>query len=111
MTIPYTETRIYSWFDLQAELCNLMGIPEDKFRNYHQVVGGEYKDFWHVCLEFIVPYNMNNDTIVTMYSIDPEWFEDTAEEDQWKNLVLVAWNKLCDELDPNGAGIRVSFSW
>ena len=109
MTIPYTEVRIYSWFDIQAELCNLMGIPEDKFRDYHKVVGGEYKDFWHVCLETIVPYNMSNDSIVTMYSTDPEFFN--KEEDQWQNLVLVAWNKLYFSLSPDDSGIRVSFSW
>jgi hypothetical protein len=111
MTSPYTEVRIYSWFDLQAELCNLMGIPQDKFRRYHDVDGGEYKDFWHVCLNTIIPYNMNNDSIVTMYmySTDPELVE--GEEDQWQNLVLVAWNKLYAELSPDDSGISVSFSW
>ena len=100
---------LYDWFEIQAKLCEVMGIDEDNFRGYHKVVGGEYKDFWHVCLETIVPDNMNNDTIDKMFSTKPEWFEGDAA---WKNLVLKAWNTVYESLTgPNDPGLYVRFSW
>ena len=109
-TIPHEVRNIYDWFELQAELCKLMGISEDNFRDYHGIVGGDYKDFWHVCLETIVPDNMSNGTIVCLYSTEEEWF---IGDDAWKNLVLVAWNKLYSSIEPSGldSGILVNFSW
>lgn len=54
----------YDWFDIQQEICKRMGIEEKHFRRYHELVGGDYKDLWHVCLDSVVPDNMANDTTV-----------------------------------------------
>lgn len=53
----------FDWFDIEKEICKEMGIEEQYFRDYHKLVGGEYKDLWHFWLEYFdsVP---NNDTIV-----------------------------------------------
>lgn len=112
MAVTPKIVKIYDWFDIQAELCRIMGIPEDMFRDYHKIVGGQYKDFWHVCLETIVPDNMSNGTTVTMFSCyDADTYYEG--EEAWKNEVLKAWNKLYDELDESGTdgGIEVTFCW
>lgn len=106
------QTTVYDWFDIQNELCKIMDIPEDKFRDYHEIDGGDYKDFWHVCLDTIVPDHMSNGTTVTMFSVNENFYR--GADDQWKNKVLVAWNKLYNEiLGPNNtdSGIEVSFDW
>ena len=112
MAVTPRIVKVYNWSDIQDELCRIMGIPEDKFRDYHHVVGGKYKDFWHVCLDHIVPESMQNGTTVTLWSLDEERF-DFEEEDAWKMEVIQAWNKLYEELDESGtdSGIEVNFSW
>jgi hypothetical protein len=40
----------YEWDDIQEFLCQHLGIEHDQFRGYHNVVGGDYKDLWHVWL-------------------------------------------------------------
>lgn len=104
--------KVYNWFDIEKELCTIMGIPEDMFRDYHKIVGGHYKDFWHVCLEHIVPESMQNGTTVTLWSVDEQWL-DFEEEDQWKLVVIRAWNKLYETIDETGtdSGVQVSFCW
>jgi hypothetical protein len=109
---------VYDWGDIEKELCVLIGIDPKFFRNYHEVVGGEYKDFWHVALDTFVPDNMSNGTIVPMFRDDEQWFDGNKKytgENEWKLLLLQAWNKLYDELDEqNGgkdSGIAVRFAW
>lgn len=105
MITPIT-TVTYDWFDIQTELCDIMEIPEDKFRDYHKIVGGKYKDFWHVCLESIIPDQMSNYTTVTMYEFEGELFEG---DEEWKNRVLEAWNTFMKSI--NADNIYVNFSW
>lgn len=101
---------LYDWDDIQTAMCEIIGIDKDMFRDYHKVVGGEYKDFWHVCLEQFIPDNMSNDSIEMMWRHDdPDCF---TGDDAWKNLVLNAWNTVYDSIASNtDAGIYVSFSW
>jgi len=110
--IPSKQVTVYDWNDLRTALCEVMGIPEDKFRDYHEIVGGEYKDFWHVCLDVIIPDSMSNGNIVTMFRGDEEWFDDEPDS-EWKILVIKAWNTIYDQLDTSGTdgGIEVHFSW
>lgn len=51
MKLKARKLKYYGWDDIEARLCFHLGIPVDKFRDYHLHVGGEYKDFWHVWLE------------------------------------------------------------
>jgi hypothetical protein len=53
----------YDWFDIQREICKEMGIEEQYFRDYHKLVGGEYKDLWYIWLEYFQS-DVTNDTIV-----------------------------------------------
>lgn len=102
---------VYEWFDIQDEICDVMGIPRDKFRDYHEIVGGDYRDLWHTAMNSVVPDNMSNGTIVTMWDIDDiEWaIERTKEE--WARPFFEAYNVVMKELDPNNKGVLVRFSW
>lgn len=101
---------VYNWFDIEVELCRRMGIEPDQFRDYHTVVGGDYRDLWHVALESVVPDNMTNGTIMTMYPLDDiEWCVEKAGD--WTRPFFEAYNALLDELDPDFHGIEVRFSW
>ena len=42
----------FDWFDIQKEICKEMGIEEQYFRDYHKLIGGEYKDLWHEWLHY-----------------------------------------------------------
>ena len=113
MKVSYTETKVYDWDSLQAAICEVMGIQEEAFRDYHKVVGGDYKDLWHVALDTIIPNQMSNDTIVTMYPIEDQIDDDSfwLADRSWAKPMLEAYGKLMKELDPNHDGIKVRFSW
>jgi len=46
-TITYFE-----WSDIQKAICVEMGIEPKYFRDYHELIGGKYKDLWHAWLEY-----------------------------------------------------------
>lgn len=105
---------VYDWFDLQVELCKIMGIQENQFRDFEDHKNtGVYKDFWHVALEYIIPNQLSNDTIVKIYNAYV--IEDWAGEEPWENLVLKAWNELYFSLvegeENEDEGILVKFNW
>lgn len=68
---PSTKHKIYDWDDIQERICELMKIDEKHFRNYHEVVGGEYKDLWHVWLD--ITYKITNDHAC------PFWFSEVED--------------------------------
>lgn len=106
-------TPVYDWNDIEDELCVLMGIDKELFRDYHKIVGGKYKDFWHVALESIIPDYMTNGSTVTLWRFEEDWFDDEkyTGENEWKQVMLKAWNQICERIDPNNNGIKVNFSW
>lgn len=78
-TVEYVE-----WKDLQQEICDEMGIKMEQFRNYHEVVGGEYKDLWHLWLWYIND-RLFNDSIIPHY--EDEIYDDDARnwlKDRWE---------------------------
>ena len=54
---------VFDWFDIQKEICKEMGIDEELFRDYHKVIGGDYKDLWHEWMNYFQG-EVRNDTIV-----------------------------------------------
>ena len=91
----------FDWFDIQKEICKEMGIEEQYFRDYHKVVGGEYKDLWHIWLEYFesIP---NNDTIVfndlgEMMEYKVEMV--TEEGDEWSIPFIESVYKVWDEFE------------
>lgn len=114
---------VYNWFDIRDEICKRMGISKQDFRSYHKVVGGEYKDLWHVAIQTVIPDRMSNDTIVKMNMIeDYEGNEDYycnirkqrdehREEQPWAAAFFEKYNEVMTELDPEVNGVHVKFSW
>ena len=99
---------VYSWRDIRNEICDVMGIPRDKFRDYHEIVGGDYKDLWHIALRWVVPENMSNGVIVTMWPVDDiEWV--IKSEEEWTKPFFEAYNAVMEEID--ATGVLVRFSW
>jgi hypothetical protein len=145
---------VYDWYDIQNEICKLMGItkeefrdlkksnqhfqiwcdskgygkkdPEGKDRNASQIwfkeytkspdgeaARPEYCDVWHFALETVIPDEMHNDSIVTMYAIedydeDQEYYHKNVD---WKKSFLDAYHQVMLKLDPDCEGINVEFSW
>ena len=48
----------YLWSDIKKEICQRMKIDKKDFRNYHNIVGGEYKDLWYEWIKYFdIPIN------------------------------------------------------
>lgn len=112
---------VYNWFDIEREICKEMGIQENQFRKYHEVVGGDYKDLWHVCIDMLIPDQFSNDTIVRFYKgdapfeLNPEeewgWNKYIKEKGDWVIPFIKAQEKVFSELDGNHDDFYVEFSW
>jgi hypothetical protein len=103
-TIDYVD-----WLDIQKEICKEMGIEEKFFRYYHKVVGGEYKDLWHIWLEYF-DSEVTNDTIVfndcdERMDIKIEWI--TEEGDEWAIPFVEAVYKIWDKFEIG----YIKYSW
>ncbi len=103
-TIDYVD-----WLDIQKEICKEMGIEEKFFRDYHKVVGGEYKDLWHIWLEYF-DSEVTNDTIVfndcdERMDIKIEWI--TEEGDEWAIPFVEAVYKIWDKFEIG----YIKYSW
>ena len=40
----------YDFNDIEKFICKELEIEQKFFRDYHEIIGGSYKDFWHVWL-------------------------------------------------------------
>lgn len=102
----------YDWNDVEAFLCEKMEIPVDKFGNYHDIVGGKYKDFWHVWLS-LVHYDVINDKMSKV------WFDMLLDEDNrdeiikeygdWVKILFPSIEELQKEI--NDESINILYSW
>jgi hypothetical protein len=89
----------FDWLDIQKEICKEMGIEEQYFRDYHKLVGGEYKDCWHIWLEYFQS-NVTNDTIVRndcdeRMDVKLEWIAE--EGDEWAEPFVEAVYRVWDK--------------
>lgn len=89
----------FDWFDIQKEICKEMGIEEQYFRDYHKLVGGEYKDLWHIWLEYFESEVMNGHIVYNncdeMMESKIDWI--TKEGDEWAVPFVEAVYKVWDE--------------
>lgn len=122
MTVQGKSIILYDWNDIEKEICKVMGIAEEYFRDYHKVVGGYYKDLWHVALDLIIPDNLSNDTIVYLHPFDYKLTIDYSEGSVLMNYVkeygewvipfIEAYQKVILGLNANSDnGVVVEFSW
>jgi hypothetical protein len=73
------QMKCYDYFrDIQPKLCEYMGINEEHFRSYHKLIGGDYKDFWHIFMDTMDDRFKGNDSYMIMF-VPEESFEDLDE--------------------------------
>lgn len=101
----------YDWFkQVQPELCRLMGIDDEYFRDYHKIVGGDYKDFWHV---YLTLFDIKgNDTFYEQFwdGSENNLSSDLVESEygKWALLLIEALDKLHKEY---GEELLIWISW
>lgn len=69
-TMEFNEFKYVYWEELQREICSEMDIEYNEFRNYHEVVGGGYKDLWHVWLRIQDGMVKNNCIVPTYFDLE-----------------------------------------
>lgn len=72
-----------------------------------------YINLWHLALDSVVPDEMHNDSIVTMFAMeDYEEYKDSYTEGlDWKEKFFNAYNEVMLKIDPDFNGVNVNFSW
>jgi hypothetical protein len=99
----------FEWTDIRLEICKEMGIDEKYFRYYHNLIGGEYKDLWHIWLDYFQS-DVYNDTIVAndcdeRIEVKIEWL--TEADKQWALPFVEAVYKVWERF-----GIEyIRYSW
>lgn len=111
--IKYELMKVFNWFDIAQEIANQVGVKDlhgnwfDPETNKIVKTGeGEYRNFWHIALRSIIPDNMSNDSIVTMFNIE-NW--DVYAE--WTKPYFQVYHNIMLEIDPDDEGVLVNFSW
>jgi hypothetical protein len=99
----------FDWSDIQTEICKEMGIEEKYFRDYHKVIGGEYKDLWHAWMDYFEP-DVTNGKITSNdmgNSIEStlEWVKGDGKE--WMEPFVIAIYKVWDDNNIE----YVQYSW
>lgn len=99
----------FDWTDIQTEICKTMNLDEKYFRDYHEVVGGEYKDLWHSWLEYFdseitngsIHYNDLGETLESKL----EWIK--SDNREWLEPFVKAVYEVFDKY-----GIQyIKYSW
>lgn len=101
----------YEWWDIEKFLCLQLGIEQDKFRDYHKVVGGDYNDFWHVWLD--LAHDIYNGVISCFFLDEDCWLwklEAMAENGQdWVMDLVEPLRKLKEEVGKDA--IWIYYNW
>lgn len=98
----------YFWTDILEELCKEMGITNEQFDKYHEIVGGNYKNFWHLWLELTEVYNNTTTTF---------WFDDLRHVrnekvkiyGDWVNVLFDAIEQVFNEVSEDY--VNIHYSW
>lgn len=99
----------FDWRDIQKAICVEMNIDEKYFRDYHKIIGGEYKDLWHAWLNYfddavangVIKYNDLGERLECKL----EWVKSDGKE--WLEPFVRAVYKVWDNNDIK----YVNYSW
>ena len=97
--------------DIEEFICKELGIESKYFRDYHKIIGGKYKDLWHVWMSLNYD-NVSNGTYVTVWlsmmqdALDSERM--LRDYGDWIECLRKPLEKLQDQL---GDDIVVYYSW
>ena len=94
------------WDDIEQFICDKLGIPQDKFRDYHDVIGGDYKDWWHVWLTLNYE-QITNDSFIKSWKNVLNWDGARKEYGDWINVLEPALDALFGDEE----SILVCYSW
>jgi hypothetical protein len=88
----------FEWIDIKSEICKEMGIDNKYFRDYHKLIGGEYKDLWHEWMNYFD--QVTKDTIVRndlgeCMGSKLEWIKEDNKE--WLEPFVKAVYKVWDD--------------
>lgn len=101
--------KFFDWSDIQTEICKEMGIDEENFRDYHKVIGGEYKDLWHAWLTYFESEITNGDIKHTVMGeitdCKIEWVKSDGKD--WLEPFVLAAYKVWDDNNIE----YVQYSW
>lgn len=95
---PQSNTvQYYEWKEIERYLCSYIGIEKEYFRDYHKVVGGKYKDFWHVWLAYVND-NVYNNTLTLVWINNDSYMYKRIEEKfgKWAFVLIDAMTDLFD---------------
>jgi hypothetical protein len=102
----------YEWSDIENYLSDQLGIEQRYFRDYHKIVGGRYKDFWHVWLN-IVDENVHNGCYSPVFiNIEEDEYlknELIEKYGEWSLKLLDAINSLHNQLEEDM--IVILYEW
>lgn len=113
------DTPVYKWEDIQAFLCNSLGIEDEQFHDYHKVVGVEdgvkYKDLWYVWLSFVY-FDVKNGHATYMFlkdnvETDHQWENLEKKYGKWAYNLRPALRALVEELGINDKPILILYNW
>lgn len=99
----------YDWDDIQEYICDNMGIETEEFREYHKVVGGKYKDLWHLWMDAI-DYDVRNGStqLVCLEYERLAYGSSPNNRPEWQYPFFKAVDELAKEV---GEEIHVRYSW
>lgn len=92
--------------DVEKFICDELGIPVEKFRDYHEVIGGDYKDWWHVWMT--LNYDaIDNNSYVRLWVDIMNWKGAVKEYGEWVNVLRPIVDKMfCDD-----ESLLIYYSW
>lgn len=97
----------YEYQDIINLMCEFMDFPPSEFRNYHRIIGGGYKDLWHIWVDV---FHVEND------SYQYESFEDLLE---YEDGIIIRYGEWAEPFfralehvrDTIGDEITIHYSW
>lgn len=100
----------YDWSDVEEFLCEEMGIDQKHFRDYRSVVGGSYKDFWHVWISIT---DVRNDSYSYVYleDIDDIMESIIEEHGDWVEVLRGPLTKLGEVYGDEDKCVMIHYYW
>lgn len=99
----------FDWDDVEKYICDKLGIVPAQFRDYPIVVGGDYKDLWHVWLTINFEEIRNGSYTKTWLDDIDRIFERLIKEyGEWVECLRPILNDMREEF---GDELMIHYSW
>ena len=98
----------YDWDDVERFICDELNIVPAQFCVYHEVVGGDYKDLWHVWSTINDVLNNGMYTELRLDDIDDLMKRIVKEFGDWVECLRPILVKLRAEI---GTSAMIYYHW